>query len=102
MGATIAPGSHEWNGYCADLVNAPTSTSTSAATVTVPDGGAATSSPSRKVPACWPSRTSPASIASPPSAVTSSACWAAARAPASSSSRPMSRYEVTDVSSQAT
>ena len=25
VGAAIAPGSHAWNGYCADFVNAPTS-----------------------------------------------------------------------------
>ena len=32
----MAPGSHEWNGYCADFVNAPTSTSTRPTVTAVP------------------------------------------------------------------
>ncbi len=41
-------------------------------------------------------------MTSPPKVVTSSACVAARRLSASSSSKPMSRYEVTLVSSQKT
>ena len=41
VGATIAPGNHEWKGYWADLVTAPSRTSTSATAVTVPPGGSA-------------------------------------------------------------
>ncbi len=41
--AVIAPGSHEWNGYCADLVKAPQSTRTIATVTAAPEGvGAAT------------------------------------------------------------
>ena len=37
----MAPGSQEWNGYCADFVKAPTSTSTSPTVTAVPPGGSA-------------------------------------------------------------
>ena len=35
----MAPGSQEWNGTWADLVSAPSSTSTSPTVTVVPDGG---------------------------------------------------------------
>ena len=38
VGATIAAGSHEWNGICADLVKAPSRISTSATSTAVPGG----------------------------------------------------------------
>ena len=47
LGATIAPGSQLPNGACADLVNAPMSTHTSAAATAVPDGGDSIISESR-------------------------------------------------------
>ena len=102
VGATMAPGSQLWNGYCADLVKAPTRTRTRATPTRVPPGGSATSAEIRYVPPAWPSSTNPPSMASPPRLVTSSACSAAARASGSSSSMPMSRYDVTEVSSQHT
>ncbi len=83
VGATMAPGSHEWNGYCADLVNAPTSTSTRPTVTVVPDGGSASTWLSSNVPpppVAWPISTNPASMARPPAPVISSACSAAARA----------------------
>ena len=43
----MAPGSHPWNGYWADLVKAPSSTNTSATEVTVPEGGSASRSDRR-------------------------------------------------------
>src|SRR6478752_4362531 len=94
VGAVIAPGSQAWNGYCADLVNAPMRISTSATVTVVPDGGAATIALRRYVPAAWPSRTNPASIARPPVDVTSRACSAAARAFGLVWSLPISRYEL--------
>ena len=47
MGASIAAGSQKWNGTMADLVTAPTSTSTVPVTMTVPLPGFATTSESR-------------------------------------------------------
>ena len=102
VGATIAAGSHEWNGYWADLVRMPSSTSTSPAVTAAPPGGAVTSSWIEYVPAAWPMSTKPPSMASPPALVMRSAWREAARAIGSSWSLPMSRYEVIDVSSQHT
>ncbi len=51
VGATIAAGSHEWNGICADLVKAPRRMSTSATFTAVPSGGSARIALSRYVPA---------------------------------------------------
>jgi hypothetical protein len=103
VGATIAPGSHEWNGYWADLVNAPTSTSTRPTVTGVPVGGSARTRLSWNDPppstAC-PISTNPASMARPPAPVISSACRAAARALTDSWSLPMSRNDVIEVSSQ--
>ena len=55
---------------------------------------------SRYVPAAWPSTMNPASMASAPAPVISSAWSAAARAFGDSWSWPISRNDVTDVSSQ--
>src|SRR5690606_36267710 len=96
VGATIAPGSHEWNGYCADLLAAPTSTRTRPALTAPPVGGSATISLRRNVSAAWPINTNPTNIASPPSPVTSSACSAAARARGFSCELPIRRYDVID------
>ena len=47
VGASIAAGSQKWNGTRADLVIAPTSTSTVPATIPVPLPGFATTSETR-------------------------------------------------------
>ena len=101
VGAAIAPGNQAWNGYCADFVNAPISKSTSATVITVPVGrGPAASWLSRDAPVSVLMSTNPASIASPPALVTSSACNAAARALGSVCWIPIRRNDVIDVSSQ--
>ena len=52
VGATIAPGSHEWNGYCADLVNAPSEDEHQRRrSPACPSGGSARSALSWYVPA---------------------------------------------------
>lgn len=73
----MAPGNQEWNGYWADLANAPISTRTTAADTAVPDGGEARISDRRKVPASCPRITRPPSMARAPAPVTSRACMAA-------------------------
>ena len=54
------------------------------------------------VPASFARHTKPPSMAKPPAPVTSRARWAEVRAPGSSSSSPMSRNDMTEVSSQKT
>jgi hypothetical protein len=111
VGAVIASGSQKWNGNCADLVNAPARTRTSAtgysawvarstpARAEIRD--AATGSTPRSI-AIARNVTNPASNASPPAPVTSSACSADRRAAAERWSNPISRNEQTEVSSQYT
>ena len=96
----MAPGSQAWNGVWADLVRAPTSTSTRATDTTEPEGEVCRRPVKVHWPVCWPSSTKPANMARPPTPVMSSASWAAARAAGWRSSVPMSRNDVTDVSSQ--
>ena len=98
----MAPGSHEWKGTCADFVKAPASTRAAAIPTVGPLGGDARISLNVYVPAAWPSSTNPPSMASPPAPVMSSAWSAAARAGSLVSSKPISRYEVIEVSSQQT
>ena len=62
VGAAIAAGSHEWNGYCADLVNAPIAMHTKPTVTAVPAGGSARIADMLYVPAAWAMRTMPASI----------------------------------------
>ena len=100
VGATIAPGSQRNVGYCADLVNAPTRIRPRAIPTGGPLGGFATISLMRYVPAACPRTTNPASIASAPALVTSSAWNAAARALPSVCVLPISRNDVTAVNSQ--
>ncbi len=86
VGAAIAPGSQKWKGTSADLVIAPTRTSTTAA-ATASAAGPATSPGAcsrmaeiRYVPAAAPRMISPTSMARPPAVVTISACSAERRA----------------------
>ena len=67
VGAAIAPGSHEWNGTCADFVNAPRRISTMDTVTAVPLGGSSRIADSWYVPAAWPRTMNPPSIARPPS-----------------------------------
>ncbi|CAM5741959.1 hypothetical protein SHIRM173S_02196 [Streptomyces hirsutus] len=102
VGATIAAGSQPCTGICADLANAPTRTSTTAAGTAPPRGGSARIAETRYVPASWPSTMKPSSIARPPAAVTSRACRAARRCTARAPRPAISRKEATVVSSQKT
>ncbi len=98
----MAPGSHDENGNCADLVKAPTKMHPSPTVTVVPDGGEATMADNSYVPAACPTRMRPTNITRPPAPVVSSACNAEDRALGSRSAHPMRRYDVIDVSSQHT
>ena len=98
----MAPGSQKEKGNCADFVNAPRNTSTSATETIVPSGGLDTRSVIDVVPLAMKRSTNPASIASPPAVVTRMACKAASLASARSSSKPTNRYDATVVTSQNT
>jgi len=91
----MAPGSQKWNGTSADLVSAPTSSSTTAVTTyaepTPPAPAAASTPDSENVAYRTPSRTMPVSIASPPKVVTTSAVSAARRLAAKRGLCPTSR-----------
>ena len=100
VGATIAPGSHGWNGTWADLVAAAIITSTAPTVAAVPSTGA--SSLISVVPAAPVTSSSPASRTRPPPAVTIRARRAATRTAGSVLLCPTRRNEVTDVSSQNT
>ena len=100
VGATIAPGSHGWNGTWADLVAAAIITSTAPTVAAVPSTGA--SSLSSVVSPAPVTSSRPASRTRPPPAVTISARRAAASTPGSVLLWPTSRNDVTDVSSQNT
>ena len=85
VGAAMAAGSQKWNGTCADLDRAPTSTSATAASSSprgIPSStrpGAAVRMPEiRHEPACTASMIRPTSMARPPKVVTISA-WIAER-----------------------
>ena len=99
----MACGSQKWNGNCADLVNAPSSTSTrmvsysGCALITAPDASTCVSS---KLPTTCPSSSTPASSASPPAPVIMSARRAPRRASASRRQNPIRRNELRLVSSQ--
>ena len=79
VGAAIALGNQKWKGNCADFVNAPSKIKTM---IPCRCGEAITTSPLAMIseichePASIPSNTNPASKASPPVPVTSSA-WSA-------------------------
>ena len=100
VGATIAPGSHGWNGTWADLVAAAIITSTAPAVAAVPSTGA--SSLISVVSAAPVTSSRPASRTRPPPAVTIKARRAATRTSASVLLCATRRNEVTDVSSQNT
>ena len=102
VGATIAPGSHAWNGYWADFVIAPTSTRRRPTVTAVSRGRRIGEQLTHRERAGRLADQHEARPASPgrPCPVTSSACRAAARARGSAWRFPISRYEVTEVSSQ--
>ncbi len=99
----MALGSQKWKGNCADLVKQPISTST---VIPGSSAEACTTAGSicdrRSVPVSCPSSSRPASSARPPAPVSSSACRALRRLFGSSWVKPMSRNDVTVVSSQNT
>src|SRR5690606_18075990 len=79
--ATIAPGSQEWNGSCADLVNAASATRTATGTANPESeisSGWATIVSRSEVPVATMMRTTATSNPTPPPAVTSSARLAGA------------------------
>ena len=98
VGAAIAPGSHTWNGACADFVAAAIRMSTAAAVAVEPVIGVI--SLRTAVPAASTYSTNPARSARPPPAVMTSARRAAVRATGSVFLKPTSRNEVIEVSSQ--
>ena len=79
VGAAIAPGSQKWKGKIADFDRAPTRSMTTAASTIGPVGASERMVEMLEVPASTTSSTTPISITSPPSVVTSSACRAARR-----------------------
>ncbi|SKF62608.1 Uncharacterised protein [Mycobacteroides abscessus subsp. abscessus] len=91
MAAAIAPGSQKWNGNSADLLSAPTSTSSTPATAIGPLGCFSRMTARLKVSAVRPSATMPESIARPPKVVTISAVSAAPRLALRVKSLPISR-----------
>ncbi len=103
VGAAIAWGSQKWKGNCADLVNTPSririSTSGYRAWARI-SSPAARTSVSSKLPAMWPSSSTPASSARPPPPVTVRAILAPLRASERLPQKPMSRNEDRLVSSQ--
>ncbi len=102
MGASIAAGSQKCPGTIADLVSAPASTSITPATMAGPVPGEATTPDSSMLPLARPTTIRPTSMASPPAVVSSSAWLAARRAASFTPAPPMSRKDVTVVSSQKT